>query len=152
MGTAEIQGELWDRAPQDWADLQEPMHLPLWQVMLDRCQVGAGTRLLDAGCGGGGASVLAAKRGAIVSGIDAAEGLVAIARERVSDGDFRVGDIESLPFEDDAFEAVLAANSLQYAADRVAALREFSRVCTPDGYIAVALFAPQERVTFRVVQ
>jgi hypothetical protein len=37
-------------------------------------------------------------RGALVSGIDAAEGLVAIARERVPDGDFRVGDIESLPF------------------------------------------------------
>ena len=98
MGTAIIQGELWDQAPQDWAMLQEPMHKPLWEAMLDRTLVGSSTRFLDAGCGGGGASVLAAERGAQVSGIDAAEGLVAFARERVPNGDFRVGDIETLPF------------------------------------------------------
>jgi SAM-dependent methyltransferase len=96
--------------------------------------------------------VLAAERSALVSGIDAAEGLVAVARERVSNGDFRVGDIESLPFEDNAFEAVFAANSLQYAANHVATLREFGRVCTPDGYIAVGLFGPEEKVAFSVVQ
>ena len=138
MSTASVQGELWDQAPQNWAILQEPMHLPLWEAMLDRCRVGSGTRFLDAGCGGGGASMLAAERGAEVSGIDASEGLIAIARERVSNGDFRVGDIESLLFEDNAFEAVFAANSLQYAANRVATLREFGRVRTPDGYIVPA--------------
>ncbi len=57
MGTAEIQGELWSKVPQDWATLQEPMHKPLWEAMLDRAMVGSGTRILDAGCGGGGASV-----------------------------------------------------------------------------------------------
>jgi hypothetical protein len=35
MGTAEIQGELWDKMPQDWATFQEPMHKPLWEAMLE---------------------------------------------------------------------------------------------------------------------
>ena len=97
MGTAEIQGDLWGRVPQDWATIQEPMHRPLWEAMLDEALVSSGTRILDAGCGGGGASVLADERGAQISGIDAAEGLIAFASERLPDGDFRVGDIESLP-------------------------------------------------------
>jgi SAM-dependent methyltransferase len=152
MGTAEIQGDLWDQEPQNWTRLQEPMHKPLWEAMLDQSRVDLGTRFLDAGCGGGGASVLAAERGAQVSGIDAAEGLVALARERVFNGDFRVGDIEILPFEEDAFEVVFAANSIQYTTDRVATLREFVRVCTPEGRIVAGLFGPQEKVAFSVIQ
>ncbi len=122
MGTFEIQGELWGKEARDWAEMQEPLHRPLWEAMLNAVEVGPGTRILDAGCGGAGASVLAAERGAQVSRLDAAEGLITIARERVPNGDFRVGNIESLPFDDGAFEAVFAANSLQYAQDRVAAM------------------------------
>lgn len=152
MGTAGVQGELWNQAPHDWAVLQEPMHIPLWHAMLDHSWVGSGTQFLDAGCGGGGASVLAAGRGAQVSGIDASEGLIMFARQRLPDGDFRTGDIESLPFEDNAFETVFAANSVQYAADRVAALREFGRVCTPGGRVVAGLFGPQENVAFSAIQ
>src|SRR5947208_11011986 len=104
MGSATVQGPLWGRAAHDWAELQEPMALPLWEAMLDAAAVGPGTRLLDAGCGAGGASVLAAGWGAQVNGLDAAPALVAIARERVPDGDFRVGDLEALPYADDTFD------------------------------------------------
>ena len=57
------------------------------------------TRVLDAGCGTGALSVLAARRGAEVVGVDVAGGLVAIARERqpsfLGHGkiDWRVGDM-----------------------------------------------------------
>jgi SAM-dependent methyltransferase len=151
MGTAKIQGELWSKAPRGWAEIQEPMHMPLWETMLNAAEVGPGTRFLDAGCGGGGASVLAAERGAQVSGLDAAKGLIAFARERVPGGDFRMGDIENLPFEDGFFEAVFAANSVQYAADPVATLRELGRVCAPEGRIVAGLFGPPEKVTFAAI-
>src|SRR5438874_3048660 len=98
MGSAAVQGRFWGRAAHDWAELQEPAGLPLWEAMLDAAAVGPGTRLLDAGCGAGGASVLAAGRGAQVNGLDAAQGLLAIARERVPDGDFQLGDLEALPY------------------------------------------------------
>jgi len=152
MGTSKIQGELWGKEPRGWAEIQEPMHRPLWETMLDATEVGAATHFLDVGCGGGGASVLAAERGAQVSGLDAAEGLIVFARERVSNGDFRVGDIESLPFEDDAFDVVFAANSVQYSEDRIAALRELGRVCKTEGRIVVGLFGPPEKVAFSAIQ
>jgi SAM-dependent methyltransferase len=62
------------------------------------------------------------RRGARVSGLDAAEGLVAIAREGVPDGDLRVGDLEALPWDADSFDVVTAFNSIQYAADPHAGL------------------------------
>lgn len=151
MGTSKLQGELWGKSPQGWAEIQEPMHAPLWEAMLNAVEVAPGTRFLDAGCGGGGASVLAAKRGAQVSGLDAADGLIGFARERVSSGDFRVGDIESLPFKDASFDAVFAANSVQYAGDRIAALRELGRVCAPGGRIVAGLFGPPEKVEYRAI-
>lgn len=151
MGSSKAQGELWGKAPRGWAEIQEPMHRPIWEAMLNATEVGPGKRFLDAGCGGGGASVLAAGRGAHVSGLDAAAGLIAFARERVPNGDFRVGDIESLPFDDGAFDVVFAANSVQYSEDRIAALRELSRVSAPEGRVVAGLFGPPEKVEFRAV-
>ncbi len=148
MGTAGNQGELWSKIPHDWAKLQEPMHAPLWEAMFDSGAVCSGTHFLDAGCGGGGASMMAAERGASVSGIDAAEGLIKFAHERLPSGDFRVGDIESLPYEDEIFDTVFAASSVQYSGNRIATLREFGRVCKPTGSIVVGLFGPPEKVKF----
>ena len=151
MSSAEVQGELWGRAADDWTSLQEAQHAPFFEAMLDAVGVGRGIMFLDAGCGGGGASVLASRRGAVVSGLDASAPLIDIAQERVSLGDFRVGDLETLPFADESFDAVIAANSIQYAEDRVAALRELARVSGPEARIAVGLFGTSDRVDFRVV-
>jgi SAM-dependent methyltransferase len=146
-----IQGELWGKTPKGWAEIQEPMHLPLWNAMLNASNVGKGTTLLDIGCGGGGSSILAYNRGALVSGIDPAEGLLKFARKRVPSGDFRVGDMENLPFDDNSFDLVFAANAVQYSEDRINALKEFSRVCKPGGKIVAGLFAEPEKVEFNAV-
>ena len=151
MGSAEVQGELWSRAADDWASLQEVQHAPLFEAMLDATGVAEGTRLLDAGCGGGYASVLASRRGAVVAGLDAAPGLIDIAQHRVPEGDFRVGDLESLPFDSHSFDAVVAANSVQYAGNRVAAIRELSRVATPAATIAIGLFDEPDRVDLSAI-
>ena len=148
MGTVKIQGELWGAAPEGWATIQEHLHQPLFEAMLEAAQVGQGSHVLDAGCGSGLASLLAAKRGARVSGIDAAASLLAYAQERVPQGDFRVGDIEVLPFDDNTFSGVIAANSLQYSADRLATLRGFARVCKEGGRIVVGLFSTPDKVAY----
>lgn len=151
MGSAEIQGDLWGTAARDWAEIQEPQHGPLFEAMLNEANVASGTRILDAGCGGGGASVLAAQRGANVSGLDASASMIEVAKERVPAGDFRVGDIQELPFDDHAFDAVIAPNSLQYSQDRVVTLRELKRVTAPDGSIVVGLFSAPDKVQYSVV-
>ena len=85
------------------------------------------------------------------SATEVAEGLLTFARSRVPTGDFRVGDLENLPFADDTFDVVIAANSVQYSQDRVRALSEFARVVAPCGLIAAALFGLADQVAFAAV-
>jgi 2-polyprenyl-3-methyl-5-hydroxy-6-metoxy-1,4-benzoquinol methylase len=113
-GSAIVQGQLWSCAAHDWVELQEPTALPLWEAILDAAAVRSGTHVLDAGCGAGGVSLLAVGRGAYVNGLDAGEALLTIARWRVPDGDFHLGDLEMLPYADGTFEAILVADVLPY--------------------------------------
>ncbi|MFH1765920.1 MAG: class I SAM-dependent methyltransferase [Gemmatimonadota bacterium] len=149
MGSAEIQGDMWGKTARDWAKFQEPMSVPLWDAMLESGKVGKDSRICDVGCGGGGASLLATERGARVGGLDATEALIDIARERIPDADFRVGDMEDLPFADRVFDAVITPNSIQYSENRVGALREMERGCDIDGRVVVGLWGPPSKVEFR---
>lgn len=151
MGSAEVQGRLWGTRPRDWAVLQESQHAPIYEPVFDELNVGSGTRLLDAGCGAGSAATLATKRGATVAGIDASAGLIEIAREQLQKADLRVGDLEALPFADGVFNAVSAFNSVQFAADPVAALRELRRVAEPGALVAVATWGQPGACEMRVV-
>ncbi len=151
MKKSEIQGELWGKSPNGWAEVQESQHKPLWEAMLNTTRVGKGTTLLDAGCGAGWSSALANERGAAVQGIDIAAELLSFAKKRVPNVKFQVADIQVLPFEDDMFDVVFAANSLQYSEDRIATLQEFKRVCKPNGQIIVGLFGAPEKVDFSVI-
>lgn len=141
---AKKQGALWGREARDWAEITERTGPVVWRAALDAASVGPGTRLLDAGCGAGGASAMASKRGAIVSGCDASEGLLAIARERLTGADLKLGELENLPFEDASFDAVLAINCLQFTHDPARAARELTRVAAPGGRIAVVVWSAEE--------
>ena len=151
MGTAQVQGALWGAAAEDWAQIVEPMSAPLFEAVLDAVGVGDGTRLLDAGCGSGLALQIARGRGAQVSGLDASEGLLAVARTRVPDGDLRHGELEALPFGPSSFDAVTAFNSVQYAADPVAALRELARVAELGAPVGVVTWGAPDRCETRTV-
>ena len=72
-----------------------------------------------------------------VSGVDAAEGLVEIARQRLFNADLRVGAIERLRWPDDSFDVVTGFNAFQFAADFVAALTEARRVTRSGGRVAI---------------
>lgn len=143
-GTAEVQGRLWSLNAADWAELQEQYMVPAFTAGLDALGVSNATRLLDVGCGAGGALRLAADRGADVSGLDAAPGLLEIARRRVPGAALIEGELQTLPFGDNEFDAVSGFNSFQYAADPMAALREARRVTRPGGRILALVWSPVE--------
>ena len=145
MGTARMQGELWGARPRDWSDLQEVAFRALYEAVFDAVNIDKGTTLLDVGCGAGLACQIAQHRGAKVSGLDAAASLVDIARGRLSTADIRVGEMEELPFDDDAFDVVVGFNSFQYAADPVHALAEARRVTKLKCHVSVAVWGPAER-------
>jgi SAM-dependent methyltransferase len=142
--TADAHGRLWGAKARDWSELLEPFMVPIYEAAFDRAGVATGMRYLDIGCGAGLACKLAAQRGAKVSGIDAAADMLAIARERVAEGDFRRGDIEELPFPDHAFDIVAGFNSFQFAGSPEAALREACRVAKPSGLVVIVTWAKPE--------
>jgi SAM-dependent methyltransferase len=145
MGSAQIQGELWGARARDWTDLQEPSFRGLYDAVFNAAKVGAGSAVLDVGCGAGLALEMAQARGAKVSGLDAAPGLVEIAKSRCQGGDIRVGESEELPFGDNSFDVTAGFNSFQYATDPVHALSEAKRVTKPNGYVAVAVWGTADK-------
>ncbi len=147
-GSGQRQSDLWTERAHDWADVMEGWSgwgIPVYRHVLERVIVGRGTRLLDVGCGAGRFSRIAADRGATVSGLDATPSFVEIARERVPDGDFRVGDMEDLPWADNSFDVVTGFNSFFVAADMVSALRQARRVARPGASVAMTVFGRPER-------
>ena len=135
--TAAIHGPRWGARAADWATLAAPFSAPAWEAVAEATGIGAGTRVLDVGCGSGEFCRLAAARGAVVSGIDAAEGMIDVARRQVTAADLRVGAMESLPWDDDSFDLVCAFNSLQFAADPIVVLAEATRVVRRGGQVAL---------------
>jgi SAM-dependent methyltransferase len=89
---------------------------------------------------------MAAQRGALVSGLDASDALLEIARERMPAGDFRVGEMEQLPFADQSFDVVTGFNSFQFTANPVNALKEARRVARPGGRLVIAVMGRAEEL------
>ncbi|MGH2920209.1 MAG: class I SAM-dependent methyltransferase [Solirubrobacteraceae bacterium] len=148
QGSAQPQSDLWSERARDWADVMEGWSgwgIPIYQHVLEHVTVARGTRLLDVGCGAGRFGRMAADRGATVAGLDATAPLVEIARERIPDGDLRVGEMEDLPWADDSFDVVTGFNSFFIAADMVNALREARRVARPGAIVAMTVFGRPER-------
>jgi ubiquinone/menaquinone biosynthesis C-methylase UbiE len=144
-GSAAAQGKLWGARARDWAEVQEPAQMGLYPPVFDAAGVREGCVLLDVGCGSGVAAAIAHERGAKVSGIDAAAPAVEIARERLPGADFRVGELETLPYDDDSFDVVTGFNSFQYAADPVHALREARRVARPGATVVILTWGQPEQ-------
>lgn len=143
-GTAGVNGPLWGSSASDWATIQEGQFRAGFEAVLAHCRVGHGVDFLDAGCGAGMAAAIAAARGARVSGFDASEALLAIARDRVPDGDFRLADLEEVPFDVASFDVVTGFNSFQFAANPVRALEHARRVTRPGGKVVIMTWGKPE--------
>jgi SAM-dependent methyltransferase len=144
-GSATMQGDLWSVRASDYAEVQEPTFLPLYESVASRPELANAKTLLDVGCGPGLAAQTLAKRIGRIAGIDAAAAFIAIAQRRVPHGDFRVCEMETLPHADGTFDVVTGFNGFQYAARPVNALREARRVSKPGGHIVIAVWGlPKE--------
>ena len=98
-----------------------------------------GRRTLDLGCGEGRVGAVLVERGHDVVGVDSSARMVELARER---HEALVADAVSLPFEDGAFDLVVAYMSLMNMDDLEAALREAGRVVELGGRLVAAVPHP----------
>jgi SAM-dependent methyltransferase len=143
-GSAERWGRLWGARPADWT-LSEDQQLPTYEEALRRVGLRPRQLVLDIGCGVGAFLRLVAERGARPFGLDASEALLDVAHERVPDAELRLGEMEALPYEDDAFDLVCGFNSFFFANDIVAAVREAGRVAKPGAPVVIQVWGPHDR-------
>lgn len=100
-------------------------------------------RVLDAGCGTGHTALTFAPHVAEVVAVDFTEGMLAqgrkLAAERGLDNiDFRLGDVEALPFAEGEFDLVVSRYSAHHWPHPQRALAEFGRVLRPSGRLILA--------------
>jgi ubiquinone/menaquinone biosynthesis C-methylase UbiE len=144
MGSKSIQGPLWGQRPNDWATIQEQTGNDGYVHALNLLQLSGADKLLDVGCGSGLFSSLAYEKGAQVTGIDASDELIEQAKKRVPALTFMTGEMEELPFEDNAFDVVCGFNSFQYAANVKNALGEARRVLKDKGRLVAMIWGDKE--------
>lgn len=137
-----------------------------YEAMVRSVGLQPGWRVLDAGCGRGNYLPVIAEAvgptGAIAA-LDRARENIAAVVQSVPAWDLptpvttHIGNVVSLLFPDDSFDAVWCANTTQYLTDDelVTALHEFRRVVRPGGLVAVKegtsqhlLYAPADPLVY----
>jgi ubiquinone/menaquinone biosynthesis C-methylase UbiE len=146
--TEETSARLSIEAASVYEQLFVPALFGWWaQEVAVTAAVRPGERVLDVACGTGvlarAAAELVGQHGEVV-GLDPDEGMLAVAARHRSKIEWRVGVAESLPFEDDTFDAVLSQFGLMFFRDPLQALREVRRVLRRGGRTVVAVWGPLE--------
>ena len=101
---------------------------------------------LDAACGTGRFAEFLARRGHRVTGVDSSPDMLARARRRVPDGEFRVGELDRLPLPDDSADVIVCALALVHVPRLAPVMAEFARVLRPGGDLVISDLH-HERVT-----
>ena len=126
----------------DWA--RTPGHDPYWtyREAFFALVPAPGAATLEVGCGEGRVARDLVARGHRVTGLDASPTLLRAAAEADPDSRYVEGPAEALPFEDGAFDLIVAYNSLMDVADMPAAVREAGRVLAPAGRLCACVTHP----------
>jgi ubiquinone/menaquinone biosynthesis C-methylase UbiE len=126
----------------DGVSFQAYMFQERIRLVLDLIREGEGGKVLDVGCGPGMMARRLIDRNWKVFGLDMSPEMVRECRDGLGRSDraaFLIGRLESLPFKDGSFDAVLGMGVLEYVADTQAALRELARVTRPGGALVVTM-------------
>jgi ubiquinone/menaquinone biosynthesis C-methylase UbiE len=146
----------WNRVAGGWEKwdrfFDEQMAFLNHRLVAD-ARLRAGLRVLDLGSGTGYPALLAAQTVGPtggVTGIDLAEQMLDVARRKASslklaNVTFRTGDVTSLPFDANSFDAVTSRFCLMFLPDILKAAMEIARVLKPGGWVAAAVWSSPDK-------
>jgi len=141
-------GQLTSSAAEIYDEFFLPALFSAWPARLvEAARLDRGARVVDVACGTGVLAVEAAKAvspGGTVVGVDLNPGMLAVARRKAAELDWREASAEALPFDSAEFDAVLSQFGLMFFQDRHAAIREMWRVLRPGGRLVIAVWGPLE--------
>jgi AraC-like DNA-binding protein/ubiquinone/menaquinone biosynthesis C-methylase UbiE len=140
---------VYDAASTDYEDASQDFWQYLSVRTVERLRLQPGERVLDVPCGTGPSLVAAAERvgptGA-VEGVDFAERMLAIARDKVDalglgNVDLRTGDMTKLERPDPPYDAVICVLGIFFVQDMPGLVRSFRELVHPDrGRVAITVF------------
>ena len=134
----------WEKRSGDFlehkrAELHSPMSERWLYEIKNQLPQDRNLRVLDVGCGAGFFSVLLAKEGYQVTGVDLTPDMIENARilaaEEKTACDFLVMDAENLSFADESFDVVISRNLTWTLPDVKSAYREWVRVLKKGGVL-----------------
>jgi ubiquinone/menaquinone biosynthesis C-methylase UbiE len=120
------------------------------QKTIQQLDLKPGEHLLDVCCGSGASAIPSAQivgPGGSVIGVDLAEDLLKLARQKARDLklhniEFQQGDMLDLRFNDSQFDAVVCVFGIFFVPDMQAAVRELWRLVRPGGKLALTTWGP----------
>jgi SAM-dependent methyltransferase len=131
----------YDAHAGEYARLLDPTLAGLVQRLAELADARPGTRLLDLATGTGALARVAKDCGAAVVGVDISAPMLAIARDRAPEIDFRLADAHALPFPEGEFDAVACGLALSHFHEPRGALREVLRVLREGGRLVASTWA-----------
>jgi ubiquinone/menaquinone biosynthesis C-methylase UbiE len=125
--------------------LQQWVYRPAHDEVVGQLRAHSSARVADIACGTG---ILADRierelHPAEVYGVDMSEGMLNQARARSTSVRWMRGPAEQLPFDDGALDAVVTTSAFHFF-DQPAALRDFHRVLSPGGLVAVSTLSARQ--------
>lgn len=149
MGTS-TEWQLAQNAAEQYEKVLVPSILgPAAEALVEWVSWHPGQTVVDIGCGTGVAARSAARkvgRSGRVIGVDVNPGMIGVARSLPAvDGPFiewHEGSAYQLPLDDGTCDVALCAQTLQFLADRSAAVAESLRVLVSGGRLAVSVWSP----------
>ena len=134
-------------ASGDYPSMVETFLLPLGPRLVEACDIGPDSRVLDVAAGTGNAAIRAAERGAQVTASDLTPELLEAGRRQAeSQGlelEWMEADAESLPFADGSFDVVMSSIGAMFAPHHQDVADELARVCRPGGTIGMLNWTPE---------
>lgn len=135
--------EGFSRTAENYADTMAPSLRTMAVAVVRRAQLKVGERILDAGTGTGVGAAASLTAGREVVGVDAAPGMLAVARREVPGARFVEADFANLPFPTGSFNVVISVHALHFAVDPVEALEEWRRVTVAGGRLSLSVPGPR---------